>query len=250
MRKYIHDTGTKATDKKTFDFETLYQHTHDELTLQQSKRDQIITVYLAIISFVIPFVLSLSSVTEIVKGLLFLSLAVIGFLFGIIVIRYRIYKECYWLGCQALTQLTNYDADKIDKTLIQHYFYNALYKKYHKYVDFDRQKIHWFTLFRRSFFSAETLYFTVLSFVVTIIAVLGVIYLAGTGILGICLSIATGLLVLVALHFLYIKNLCKVFATLKYHNAFGENVDRIANNLFNSTFSKSWTLHFYLDENN
>ena len=38
-------------DEQNYNLEDIYEHAHSELSLQQSKRDQIITIYLALCSF-------------------------------------------------------------------------------------------------------------------------------------------------------------------------------------------------------
>ena len=66
--------------EKDYNLDTIYKHTHDELSLQQSKRDQIISIYLALFSFLIPFSLSLDSVEFWMKGVKIFSLNIFFFL--------------------------------------------------------------------------------------------------------------------------------------------------------------------------
>ena len=40
-------------DQRNYNLEDIYEHAHSELSLQQSKRDQIITIYLALCSFLL-----------------------------------------------------------------------------------------------------------------------------------------------------------------------------------------------------
>ena len=118
----------KIKEEKDYDLDTLYEHTHSELSLQQSKRDQIITLYLALFSFMIPFALSLGSIGLWMKCLIFLVVGVIGVLFSFINVRYRVYKEVYWLSCQTLTVLMNVKKQELNKQTIQRAFFHSLHK--------------------------------------------------------------------------------------------------------------------------
>lgn len=111
------------------DLDAHYERAYAELGLQQTKRDQIITLYLAMFSFLIPFALSLESLSWRVKGLIFLATAVVGVLFALVIIRYRIYKEVYWLCCQSLTVLQGIRTELLNKETIQQVYYSTLYKK-------------------------------------------------------------------------------------------------------------------------
>ncbi len=287
MRKYVDRDESIQTKKAEFDFPTMYQHAHDEMTLQQSKRDQMITVYLALITFIVPFSFSLEAITGVVQGLLFLALAIIGVLFNVIVIRYRIYKESYWLACQTLTLLTNYPTEAMDKTLVQSLYYQSMKKKYNGFIDHDAKKVKMFKLFKKSLFSAETLYFAVHAFAVAVLSALSAIFLIGSSLVGIISSIAIGVVVLSFLFILHFNTLSHVFETLKYYESEQDKAERIekenpkqtktrlkkqakldkkyanesdkekkdridkenadADKAFNYAFSKAWFLHFYLD---
>ena len=65
-------------DTQNYNLEDIYEHAHSELSLQQSKRDQIITIYLALCSFLLPFALGESVPTTEWKGVIFLLLGVVG----------------------------------------------------------------------------------------------------------------------------------------------------------------------------
>ena len=60
------------------DLNQLYERSINELGLQQSKRDQLLTIYLAMFSFLIPFALSIEVISWQVKGFIFLATAVVG----------------------------------------------------------------------------------------------------------------------------------------------------------------------------
>ncbi len=237
----------QKTDK-SFEFATVYKHAHDEMTLQQNKRDQIITVYLALITFIVPFTFSLNNVTNTIHGLLFAALAVVGVLFGTIVARYRVYKECYWLACQTINKLTNYAPDAINKELIQGIFYACLHKKYQGLVAPKKCKIRKAKFIRTNIFSAETLYFAILTFVVGILAGLSSIFLWGYVWWKILAAVGIGLIVSLLLFSIYFKSLCRVFETLKYPDDMTTDQALEADELFSDTFKKAWMLNFYVDE--
>ena len=96
---------SKLKNEKDYDLGGIYEHAHSELSLQQSKRDQIITIYLALCSFLLPFALGEELISITMKGVLFLVVGLVGMLFSCITVRYREYKEAYWLCCQTLTVL-------------------------------------------------------------------------------------------------------------------------------------------------
>lgn len=114
--KYFDES--KVDDMPKYDLVTIYEKCIDEMTLQQSKRDQIITIYLAMFSFIVPFALSSEQLDLFAKGFVFLSIAIIGFGFSLIIIRYRMYKEVYWICCQTITNLMSFKAGEIDKETI------------------------------------------------------------------------------------------------------------------------------------
>ena len=120
------------------DLDTLYARTFSELGLQQSKRDQIITLYLAMFSFLIPFALSMESIGWQAKGLILLVAAIVGILFALIIVRYRIYKEVYWLSCQSLTVLHGIKPEKMNKEMIQKIYYRTLKKKGKAFLKINR----------------------------------------------------------------------------------------------------------------
>ena len=120
---------SKIKEKKDYDLPGIYEHAHSELSLQQSKRDQIITIYLALCSFLIPFALG-DTIKEVwMKGIIFIMVGIVGVLFSYIAVRYREYKEVYWLCCQAITVMLSFKPEELDKSLVQRTFYHCLNKK-------------------------------------------------------------------------------------------------------------------------
>lgn len=220
------------------DFNELYNRAHAELSLQQSKRDQIIAVYIAITSFLIPFALSSEALDMTAKGLIFFAVALIGIMFTIITIRYRIYKEIYWLCCETITRLININQARLNKSIVQTMFYRSLLKKGGKYIAKNGK---WMSgkYFSNNIFSSETLHYIILAFMSTILLGLSA-YLCFpiVALYRILLSVAVGVVAFVIILALYFTQCQKVYAVL---------VDG-TDNSFNYAFSKAWFLHIYLDE--
>ncbi len=229
---------TEKEKAKDIDIDTIYGFTNDELSLQQKKRDQIITLYLAMITFFIPFTIELTSVTHLVKGIMFLFLSVIGLILGLIVMRYRIYKEVYWIALRTLSQLKNYPNEQMNKSLVQSLYYMSLCKIANKFVDKKKEKIKFLKLAKSSFFSAETLYFVLISFVSSAILAVALIFMLKTlpdttrYTIAVCASIFT----FISEYSKYTQALASVYA------AAARPHDEKA---FNKGFSKAWHLHFY-----
>ena len=243
----------KINAEKEYNLDTLYEHTHSELSLQQSKRDQIITIYLALFSFLMPFALSLESVGLWMKGLIFLVAGVIGVLFSFINVRYRIYKEVYWLSCQALTVLMNVKKEELNKQTIQRAFFHSLQKKGNAYFVKGRQGKVWDskTFVKKNTFSSETLHHMIQVLITSVILALSVALIVG-GLVNLPLLAMIGIGALVSLVVFallmrsYFKKLMEVYAVMAYVNTGDPEADKQARNkLFNSTFAKAWTLHVY-----
>lgn len=101
--------------------ESLYSQCNAELTLQQSKRDQIIAVYISVAGFIIPSILGLG------LGLLpmaaaFFLMFVIGDTLCKVVVRYRVYKEVYWITSRTIAALFRVEDSRINKHLVQKIF--------------------------------------------------------------------------------------------------------------------------------
>lgn len=235
---------TKIKPDVTYDFSDLYKQANDELSLQQSKRDQIITLYLAIFSFLIPFALSAEGLNWVVKGLVFHATALIGILFAVIIIRYRIYKEAYWLACQSITVLMNFDHKKIDKNTVQSVYYQSLYKKGHTYViehkdgtkEFDKKKYR-----SKNLNSAETLHFAIQ------VLIASVTYGLSWGLIS---TLIPGLPIWAEAVFGVLMGvLCAFLLMRKYFNScmgmYAVLVDD-TDESFNGIFSKAWFMHFYV----
>ncbi len=234
------------------DLNSLHERAIAELTLQQSKRDQIITVYLAMFSFLIPFALSQEILTWQVKGLIFFATAVVGILFANIIIRYRIYKEAYWLCCQTITVLFGIKPEHLKKEIIQQCYRDTIYKKGKKFfvekktkeVDKQGNPITKKVFSRAKYvmdnlFSAETIYFFIHCFITALIFGLSIVLiLPFVTWVNITVGIGCALVLFLLLSAKYFAQCINVYSVL-IHNTH-EN--------FNFAFSKAWFLHFYMDE--
>ncbi len=232
---------TKRKEQIDFDFTSLYERTNDELTLQQSKRDQIITLYLAVFSFLVPFALSLDIVSWQVKGLIFLAVALVGVLFSLAIIRYRVYKEIYWLCCQTITVMMNFKQEELDKQTVQAIFYHSLHKKGRSYVktfsDGTKKFLKWKYTWK-SCFSAETMHFAVQSLITSITFGLscGLIVNHHNISFNIFVGIIAGIVIFGWLMWQYFSECIRVYKVLEDDKE----------SSFNQTFSKAWFLHLYV----
>ena len=223
-----------------YNLEDLYDHASSELTLQQSKRDQIISVYLALVTFIVPFALSSSNLSISNKGLIFTATGFVGILFSLIIIRYRLYKEVYWLTCQTITVLSNCIKERIDKSVVQAAFYQCIYKKGKSYIKIknNKKKFMHFKYVKKNLFSSETIYFLIHSIISIVILSLGVGLTIDYNYINIIIPIILGLIVLILLLYSYFSKLIDVFKVL------ADDSDES----FNKAFSKAWFLHFYLEK--
>lgn len=244
---YIKIKKRELVENPDYDLTEQYKNANAEMSLQQSKRDQIITIYLAIFSFLIPFALSLSTIDWTVKGIIFLGVGIIGVLFGMIIVRYRVYKECYWTCCQALTVMMNYNKEDLDKEFVQHVYYKCLFKKGNKFIQEKTQKdgsvkkkFKDGLFFKSNMFSAETIHFTIVAFIASIIFGFGAGLVCPLATLfAVLVGCGVGLIIFVLMHVEYFRQLKRVYRVL---------IDDLDDS-FNLAFSKAWFLHFYVNIN-
>jgi len=226
------------------DLSKLYERTHSELTLQQTKRDQIITLFFSIFSLLVPLALSIGSLTYVAKGAVFLIIGVIGIIFSVIVIRYRIYKEVYWICCETITCMMNVKESALNKATVQTLFYKSLKKKGNNFCKETPDGEHkWsFALYcRKNLFSSETLHYTVVILLTAILLTLSV-FLFGYGLpvelwLVILLCSITGVVSFSLLLLGYFINCQSVYSVL---------IDG-KDSSFNKAFGKAWFLHGYVE---
>ncbi|MBQ2840070.1 MAG: hypothetical protein IJE70_01850 [Oscillospiraceae bacterium] len=231
----------KLNREVKYDFSILYDKANQELVNQQQKRDQIIAIYLAIFSFIVPFALSMQNMGMLVKGIIFSLVAIIGVMFALIIVRYRVYKEVYWLCCQALTNLMSFKHEELDKATVQAVYYRCMWKKGNAYVinpdtpesTFDKKGF-----FQKNIFSGETIYFLIHAFITAIMSGFAVILiLSFIPVLNIIVGILVLLAVFVSLVKVFFDELMAVYYVLVDHK----------DKSFNKAFSKAWFLHFYID---
>ena len=234
--------SSKLKDNKDYDLNSIYERAHSELSLQQSKRDQIITIYLALCSFLLPFALGEEFIPELMKGIIFIVLGFVGLLFSCSAVRYREYKEAYWLCCQSITVLLGFDTNELDKATVQRVYFHCLGKKGKRYLKEKGEE----TRFKRwlyvknNVFSSETLHFVIIALMCSFITGLGV-----SLIFDILLGIGIGLIVFLFLVWLYFHICIRVYRCLEVRNR--KNDEAIRDTYFNKVFSKAWFLHFYYD---
>ncbi len=232
--KRIYESDLNANYKH--DLSKLYEQAHSELSLQQTKRDQIIALYMSIFSLLIPFALSLDKLTVMSKGLIFLAVGIIGVIFNVIIIRYRIYKEIYWLSCETITCMINVKDERLNKDIVQTLFYKSLSKKGKNF--FVRGKWSSFKYFKKNIFSSETLHYIVLDLLTSVLVGLGGVLVLPLDnpvktIVTVCMATA----LFIALLTIYFYHCTEVYSVLK------DGKD----SSFNKAFAKAWFLHLYID---
>lgn len=229
------------------DFADLYKQACSELTLQQTKRDQVIYGFVFLFSFITPILFSLEKMTISQRGLMLLAIFVIGLILSVIIIRYRIYKEAYWITCLTITQLRNLKDEAITKRNIQAMFFLCMKKKWGKYVYTNQHKqlsFHYGKIFWGNLFSAESLHYVLIAFLTSIAAGFGLYlvacdHFAESHLLFSIICVAVGILIFALQLLYYYHNLILIYRVLIDYNHCS----------FNFTFSKAWFLHFYRDNN-
>lgn len=219
-----------------FDLASLYEQTHKELTLQQSKRDQIITLYLSIFSLLIPIAFSVEGFSDLNKGLIFIAVGSIGVIFSVITVRYRIYKEVYWLCCETITCMMNVKSERLNKDIVQSLFYRSLVKKGNNFC--KNGKWNSFLYCKKNLFSSETLHYLIIILLTTVFFSLGIFLTSPLKFcIALTISILLGVILIILLMISYFHNCIAVYAVLK------DGLDKS----FNKTFGKAWFLHIYID---
>lgn len=226
-------------DNPNIDLSKLYEMSCKEMALQQSKRDTIINVYMLIFSFMVPFVFSLENIEILEKGLIFSVLGFLGIIFSTIAVRYRVYKEAYWITCATITQMGNLKSTMYTKEIVQSLYYKCMYKKWCKYIKVNKKSISSFNkwkIFTKNIFSAETLYYLVISLITVITLSIGIYTTLSVWVSNpLLISLIIVVCVFIWLIWMYYYNLTKIYSVL---------IDKKESS-FNFAFSKAWFLHFY-----
>lgn len=241
--KYKYFANDKISQSPSYDLDQLYERCVEEMTLQQSKRDQVFTVYLAMFSFLVPFALSTAGITYVAKGVIFLALAIIGWMFALIIERYRIYKESYWLCCQTITNLMSFKEGSLDKRTVQAVYYRCIFKKGDKYLNKKKNKFRRLFFYKSNIFSGETIYYLIHSFITSVMVYLGIyqIFEINPHFSALSLHITGGAIAFIffiGLTVFYFEKLLEIYSVLCDETG----------DAFNIAFSKAWFLHFYVEK--
>lgn len=234
------------------DLKTLYVQACRELTLQQDKRDKTISIYVAVIAFLVPFLFSKETMTldgfrMTFAGWVLVIAGLIGVFFSLSVVRYRIYKEVYWITCSVIAQMQNLLEQSFQKIYIQGLFLHCMEKKWKDYVkDYDENsqydekspklRVEYCELIRDSYNSAEFYMFASIALIASVLIGfgLGLVFNAS----GLTWPfIVVGVAVLGGLCWAYFHGLAHVFRYLSDHQR----------DSFNFSFGKAWFLHIYKD---
>lgn len=242
----FQNTKWKASPRKYphhLDINGMYQQVTTELTLQQSKRDQLLMIYMAAFAFIVPELIKNDGISLTLSGWIFVGLGFIGYLFSLIVIRYRKYKEAYWICCRTLSVMMTLDETKWTEQNIQAIYYKCLCKKGGKYVESCDKKpsgkrfLYW-DFFRKNLNSSETLYLIILGLIAGSVLGLGIGMLLPLVMeLKVAAGIASGLALFVAVVYQYFHTLAGVYKVC---------VDGLEKS-FNVPFGDAWFLHFFVN---
>lgn len=235
------------------DLKTLYVQACKELTLQQEKRDKTISIYVAVIAFLVPFLFSKETAFKSFDldmgfaGWVLMIAGIIGLFFTLSVIRYRVYKEVYWLTCRVIAQMQNVAEQHFTKEIIQAIFLQCMVKKWGKYLagkgeyKYDasctkRIPVKYVKLVLNNINSAEYYMFATIALVASALVSFG-LYLALWDCMPIWGFFSLAAVLFVLLSVLYFKGIVDVFRVLSDHR----------NDSFNFAFGKAWFLHIYKD---
>lgn len=223
-----------VNENKSLRLEQLYELCVKELGLQQSKRDQTIAFYIGVLAFVIPAIIDMDT-SMYAKGAGFLALYVLGVMLVRVIMRYRVYKEVYWITSRTITQLFQYKENKINKVLIQSLFYKNLEKNANTVLVITEKKVKRFKTFRKIQNSAETALYNVMVLMSSLVLWIAAYMLIPQE--WCSYAIATGLVLVnfVIFYSHYYKQLTRVYRVVL------DGKD----SSFNAVFSKAWFLHIY-----
>lgn len=220
------------------DLQTVYSTIDTELATQQSKRDQIIAFYLTILGLTASFVFS-KEISNELRFVVFALLSVVGRIWSVVALRYRIYKEAYWIACRTVSMLFTVDRSRIKKPLVQHYYYISMIKNFSKFV--DRSKINKYKVMKANLRSAEFLMYMTLILLTSLS-------------LGVCALLLVVILSLPNWCFA----LCALLAVVSVAYGVNDYVSELSrfykvcedklNSSFNSAYQKAWQLHMFYDK--
>ena len=227
-------------DRPDFNINDMYGQVVAELGLQQSKRDQLITIYLAAFAFVVPAMLSKDINNAYITGGVFVLLGIIGYLFALIIIRYRKYKEIYWLCCRTLNVMMDMDKSTWNKANIQGIFYNCMCKKISGFltpIDQHRNAFDKKTFVKRNMFSSETLYLVIHAIITGCITGCGVAFLVPLAFgWQLLIGAPIALAMIGVILYKYFKTLVELYQVCE------DGLD----SSFNNVYKDAWFLHFFI----
>lgn len=236
--KYTEINNSLFRNNPKFDINLMYERVVEELGLQQTKRDQLITIYLAAFAFIVPPMLSSENNNWNLNGAIFIGLGIIGLLFALIIIRYRKYKEIYWHCCRTLNVMMDVDEENWSKENIQCIFYNCMLKKVSSYI--ENGQFNKYRFIKSNIFSSETMYVIIHNIISTAVLGFGVGILVPFGdTLKYTIGISVALIVFVIIMYFYFRTLIKVYQVC------ADKTDES----FNDSFKDAWFLHFFITRN-
>ncbi len=217
--------------------ENLYNQCYAELSLQQSKRDQIIAFYITIVSLLLPTIYDLNLTTAAAAGV-YLLIYVIGALLCGVIRRYRIYKEVYWITCRVISTLMRVKPECITEAVLKKLFAEAMRNNFSTVVIMKNNKFSRLATTKRLAFSAETLLYKLLALMSNVL--LGIsVWLFASIILPtlVCavLAITCSVISYIYLTQAYVTDLYKVYAYC---------IDK-KDASFESAYQKAWFLHSF-----
>ena len=234
------------------DLQELFSACHQELTEQQRKRDQLIAFYLTLAGILISVAFA-DFATTAYKIWIFAFLALLGFGWTVVTLRYRVYKEVYWITCRTISALYTVERDKISKELIQAIFYRTMEKRVRGRLKRDkrtnelvsdakgRKKWSAWRLFKAHFMSAEKIMYTTMALIACVLCGLFfgycLPYYAG---LAVSSSAIIGAVIGVVLYFffswLYYYKMCHLY----------DVVISPSERALNKPYEMAWFLHIYV----
>lgn len=219
-----------------FDIEEMYDRVVAEMTAQQTKRDQLLMIYFAALAFIFPSLVSAGDISWSISGWAFILLGVVGFLFSLITIRYRLYKEVYWHSCRTLSVMMSVDKCHWKKENIQGILYQCICKKFKKYIKEDR-KVNVIKFVWDNSFSGETLYVIILAIISNAVLASGLsLVLPFVLWLKILIGVLFGLAVFITTMIIYFHSLLSVYKVCVFQKE----------EFFNTSFGNAWFFHFYV----
>ena len=232
--------------KKEINFENLYNLCTAELSLQQSKRDQIIAFYVAIASFLIPTAYELE-LSLLFRAAAFALVAFIGAMLCRVVVRYRVYKEVYWVTSRTIAALMRAKPERLEKAFVQKVFAVNLRKSMPSVIACDYAekdgarvptRIRRFATVIKQQNSAETMLYMVIVVMPAVSAFLAGYTLCG----GISAAPAWLPAVCGAVIFLFVVYLAVRSYTRALNDVYTFCFDR-TDASFNKVYAKAWFLH-------